>query len=892
MRIPIVNNIRSQISAFKDNVTECCSYYAKEVYGGCIPYAPSRLIVGISIAGASVVAGIYLYRKTSHYAEVVRPRIHSIAIQYCSRKLNYDYRPKFRKFNLVKQSPPKGHPHPTAAHFRNVANASIDSFIHSVGYNVFSESMSQHDVENGNAGTRHFHHAKDLSMDYRDDTRNDCIIKFVDVDYYVNMWKYLSKAKPMVIYTFDPLSVGGTIPDGCFTIAANHVVLTMHGGATYQHQVWDFDTDCLTIDFWWGSVIYLVEFKLFNEDKNRRLIYLEPVRVVYGPLAWCIPGKRLQRRHYGFGAVNCMKLMLDEPSYSLGLAGENASVTIKETTLRSVMTRLDLSKQPSLSDVERIIREEKIAEPIYAASILLTVLNDRLPIFLSSLYGTKTKSHEIDEITYQSLYPLVTEDGKPSARMLDGPVVIRGAVAPARSYNNDVKCVEDRILKVRNPNKPIPARFHQYRNEFCRLLVPDDKMHTGVPWQAYEVEECQTRPTQKAAADKVRAFPFLGKFSVSSFQKAELYAKIGAPRNISTVPADHRLRYSSFIYPFTKNILKNTQWYAFAKTPEALSKRLHEVCRGANYVIPTDYTKFDGTHGLELVTLEQQLGLRYFAPEYHSEFSSLHGMQFNAPAFTKFGVKYNTEYSRLSGSGDTSAFNSIDNAFIAYCCYREAGHDPNTAYSMLGIYGGDDGVSANIPVKTYDRVASIYGLILKAETILPGHCVPFLGRLFIDPWTTSTSICDVLRTFRRVNMTVAPLTVPDNLVYVRRAECMIMTDPTTPLVSHWARMILRVFPDIPSAVRARHANMMRSDLPWFGQYEDTSDFFYNEPSDLMWTIVAKQFDMTEGEIKRVCIKLDKVNNMQQFRALTNMFEHIKPAISIPAKYRGWCVKPE
>jgi len=56
--------------------------------------------------------------------------------------------------------------------------------------------------------------------------------------------------------------------------------------------------------------------------------------------------------------------------------------------------------------------------------------------------------------------------------------------------------------------------------------------------------------------------------------------------------------------------------------------------------------------------------LRAFHPDYHTEILDLHQSQFNLKAYGKYGSWYHTEFSRASGSPETSIFNTMFNAFI------------------------------------------------------------------------------------------------------------------------------------------------------------------------------------------------------------------------------------
>jgi len=189
--------------------------------------------------------------------------------------------------------------------------------------------------------------------------------------------------------------------------------------------------------------------------------------------------------------------------------------------------------------------------------------------------------------------------------------------------------------------------------------------------------------------------------------------------------------------------------------------------------------------------LMQAVFKRAFAAQYHSEIDRLLSKEAHAKAITKFGVHYETGYMTNSGSNSTSLRNSTINAFVAYVVLRHT-HGPHSAYKSLGLYGGDDGITTNVDPKMYIRVATKMGMKLKAETIHPGTPVPFLGRIFVDPWTTNASIADVPRQLKKLHLTASPTAVPDDLILRRRAEGLVITDPNTPILSEWAGAVIRI----------------------------------------------------------------------------------------------------
>jgi len=142
--------------------------------------------------------------------------------------------------------------------------------------------------------------------------------------------------------------------------------------------------------------------------------------------------------------------------------------------------------------------------------------------------------------------------------------------------------------------------------------------------------------------------------------------------------------------------------------------------------------------------------------------------QFQQRAITSMGRKYDTGFSRLSGSPETADFNSVDNCFMAYVTYRRMNLTPSESWTRLGIYGGDDGLSPDINAKLYADTALEMGQVLEEETAKrdqPG--VNFLARWYSPTvWGGDlNSMCDLRRQIIKLHVTV---NLPNNITPVAK----------------------------------------------------------------------------------------------------------------------------
>jgi hypothetical protein len=307
--------------------------------------------------------------------------------------------------------------------------------------------------------------------------------------------------------------------------------------------------------------------------------------------------------------------------------------------------------------------------------------------------------------------------------------------------------------------------------------------------------------------------------------------------------------------------LKNTDWYAFSKTPREISARMHDICVDASVYIDSDYSKFDGTISPWMRRFERAVLLRAFPLAYHRELFFYWESQMNARAWTKFGLDYTTGTSRLSGSPETSVFNSIDNALVAYISLRKSGLTPSQAWKKLGIYGGDDGGTPDLDPDIFKWVCKKVGLVVKINLIKRFEPVTFLGRTFTDPWTHEGSMIDFLRCFSKLTFTVSPNDVSTDVVMWRKAMSLWYTDRDTPVLGLLAKRILQ-FTD------PKGAKMLGPDSSWMLQQalhaeendaviemEEIGPIYEQAPEEEAWDIITKTSGFDRQVLNKLCDRI-------------------------------------
>jgi hypothetical protein len=433
-------------------------------------------------------------------------------------------------------------------------------------------------------------------------------------------------------------------------------------------------------------------------------------------------------------------------------------------------------------------------------------------------------------------------------------VPFRQAVGPTRGVASDQQCIEGRVTKLRNSAEGT-FKDEQALSWFVDRILATAHVspHTLCPEDFDVVFERQKRPTQRhilrVAADWFTSAKESFIQTLKTFMKSEAYGKVTDPRNITTISGNVKMSYSRYTYA-SQNIFKRISWYAFSKNPREIGRAVNALLASKDNVVPTDFSRWDGRVSKWLTNCYLVFMKRAFAPIYHEELESLFWAQYDCKARTANGVTYEHLYDMPSGSPHTSQFNTFDNAFINFLSRLEMGESEEEAWDGLGIYGGDDGLTANMDGQALERTCSRLGVSVKAKNIPFGEPVDFLGRIFHNAWVDHgdsgcPSHIDVLRQMDKFYVTASPLSVPNPEVLVRKAQGYLITDPNTPVISEWSRCILRLYPAESTKVGAKlrsiiddkqlsdrlagdgHCEEFR-DFNWFATYVQNDSRFNND----------------------------------------------------------------
>jgi hypothetical protein len=680
------------------------------------------------------------------------------------------------------------------------------------------------------------------------------------------------------MYTVLPEKVAGTTKGPgfyyCDIDTKGRTVLTeyIRGGAVYTSNLWDYSPDLVIVRNWFSFTVYAVE-KIQQPGSNiRHIVALCPKATVHMP-HWLYA---FFARPFNFNWSRTPMLDYDksvskvQSGYVIRRYVDSEGIDtlsirnhdIKDGHCMTVPHSLYYSltsyaknnqKYFGLSTIERAFSIDKLAISQSDIRMLAELISNNI----NQKYSVPQQM-----VNYQCSGRDEFADAKPVAHLVHPPITDDVAVAPIRSYNNDVACITKRIDDIANDTTP-PHRFEKYKQEFLDMLVPANMVGRGCSVDAPVVYEKQDNPRQKAR-NNVQLHNFANHSrSVKSFQKSECGKLGGAPRNISTVDASLTVDLSMYTMAFKEDVMVKQSWYMPGLKPDDMATRITDYVRRTRekgkVVIETDYTKFDGSISPWLRQIEFEAMRRWVSPTKLPHLNKLLIHEINNKGITTQGVKYQTRSTRLSGSPLTTIGNTIVNAFVAYATYRESHTGTSRkhvkrCWDLIGPKYGDDGLDQGA---NFVEVGKILGLTIKIDE--RNDWVTFCGRAYINPMHTISSVTPCSRVLRKIPV----VTNNDSDGGRNKVLGYLVTDSMTPVVGQYLRALARVY-NYNGEV---DANIIQ-DRDLAHRVRNGAYSFLTQDTDRAISFMAQDMGVTPEDIVRISEKLDAVKVARDFIGIT------------------------
>lgn len=776
----------------------------------------------------------------SHYESHTRVAISRDLSENClsyaaqSRQL----RGMFAEMELARMQAVHGHTHGKSAATRSSASAFIDSYADSTGRRAVFLQGSASDVKNGREITRVHYWGKDWNVQQRQLAKQDNdVCAMVDVDYHVDMPRHLSRNfRPLILYTLQPSQAAADRGEYKYTfLETGEIDYKVSGGGHYTHKLWNWQGDSVAAERRFCGIpftrsVFNLERKQLDED--HQLVLITPLvkftgvrALISHMVAECNHLRRMDPidRNFVRLAVNRDDGMMVSTAKVGGYLSATVPAAVDEAIASAAATSAKLT--------HAMVKSKMGKDSCHGSEVLLEY----------HLGGSKIKER-VDALSGVRSFQWIKEyqdyePEKPSMVPFMRPL-FDGAFVPDNCKNNDQRMVEERVLKLKSSDTEVSPFLNKVIVEFCVQFR--DAVGGGLrPYDMDVVYERQPKPSQRRILDEAEHTAPTGKTQV--FQKAEAYGQVTDPRAISQINGCDKRDFSAFVYPVADR-MKHLTWYAFGKKPREIAERVAELCSGCvSHVDSTDFSRMDGRVGPNARYLERVLMLKLYNHDYHLEMLELMKSQTFLVATTKNGVQYDTGYARASGSPETSAFNSILNAFIAYLTFRMSKRsgkymDAKQAWLALGLYGGDDGLTPDQDGKAAEKAARMMGQVMTVERTKRGDMgVTFLARCYGPDvwWGDDNSCCDIKRQLAKFHVTTRLSSKVTPLTKLReKAYAFSLTDAETPILG-W--FVMRVLHHAP-VTRDRYENVLgiwNSDV-------DKTDHYPNRFAEWMFDLALDQ----------------------------------------------------
>lgn len=462
--------------------------------------------------------------------------------------------------------------------------------------------------------------------------------------------------------------------------------------------------------------------------------------------------------------------------------GNGQTHQVETDWLSTILARYQDSDKVNQFDVEKYVEAYLISKDVSKKRELQS-----LSITLLKFFGGAKTVGSIDyywtNLEKPGLRDYETKE-QPSVYSL-GYTPIGRPCAPYLCESTDMGAVELRLNRIRN--RKTPEGFDKYAREFVAKVVSSSWLPYLEPHSYEYVQGKLNKPHQRHRIERVVTTLRDVACVVNAFVKAEAYAEPKDPRNISAVDMSSVLKLSRYTYRAKEEVFSKMHWYMPCKTPVEIATTLHTFCNKHKVVAETDFSRFDGTISEWLrENVEVAVYARLFP--HHPEVAELVRREFHAKCYTRTGIRYDPQGSRLSGSPLTTDGNTLIAGFVDYCALRGS-MGVDMAWDNIGLHFGDDGVSRNIG--DMERVARQLGLSLKLEA--KEFNVGFLGRIFPDPQRSTTSFQDPRRVWPKITV----VSSNHDMLARFRSKCAayVISDPNTPLLSTYCKKVCELVPE-------------------------------------------------------------------------------------------------
>lgn len=533
--------------------------------------------------------------------------------------------------------------------------------------------------------------------------------------------------------------------------------------------------------------------------------------------------------------------------------------------------RFRTGSKPNMGYMEYVTKDMEVSKE--AIPWIAQVLKEELRTLDFEPWVRPGVDSNVEVVVLDSTNDVDLDCVKPVGKLIPQPYT-HESITFAVNRPAEALTFKERVEKFVSLQEFVPEpEYFSFRNEFVQLLIPESECFSLAPDDEEVVLSRQNRPSQVLGYLECKDIPNpLFAMPDKSFQKGEVYPSITAPRNIIDPPPPKRVRTAAFVRPLTDHLKATTMKgiYGFG-TAEYNQDNFHRMesvsdSNGGMSVYETDGTKMDANVTSFFRDLENMVGKRGFAKDYHDEFDDMHKSQYSQKCpKSKKGNKVNLGFSRRSGEGGTSTWNTIAMCFVVYCWLRKLGFSPKDCWSKLGLYGGDDGLTlAWGPRDLLVAVGDALHIPLKVKEIDRDSPWSFLGITKMPRIPVYSP--DVVRFCSKIAYSHVKGVPVDQLLY-RKCEPYVRMYPNVPLVGNLCRAVVRILSKRGFKVEARYDELCRSGVGYIMTMLDGDQLpgpQSSEEYDVLECYACDALGISLGTLREVCFRYDSAESFEDF----------------------------
>jgi hypothetical protein len=439
------------------------------------------------------------------------------------------------------------------------------------------------------------------------------------------------------------------------------------------------------------------------------------------------------------------------------------------------------------------------------------------------------------------------------------------AYVPAKTLGIERRAVENRVTSHQTKPEPDPLTNVEtgWAREFGLHILAANGGVLAVVKNYEEVLAHQKSPS----AARLLAVAEMGKYCaqrVLSFIKLEAHATPKDGRVVSPVKPNEKERTAAFALGIT-TLFYQCAWYGFGKPGDVEQKVVTAAMASAARTnmascLLTDFSRYDGRTRAVMHSVFQAVFRELVQEHNRPELATILRGMVNRKATTPHDVSYETGTSILSGIGLTSILGSTGNGFIAYSYLRRAKYTSGEAWSRLGVYAGDDGMTFDVVPALYAEEAKRYGHLLTVDVRAPldrtliqlgvsqdtitikHHCLDFLARTWGPAvWDGDANSCtDVVRALSKFHLTTL-----DDTRYAMRLKALayLVNDRNTPYLGLFLKKVAAPLPGESEIV----LTSTTEHIPWLAHISLALDSrFTNTLHDWMIELLSLHDDIDWG----------------------------------------------